>query len=85
MLRIQEIPVSLDDARALLGRLLRSDHPFADAAADRIRERLAEGGSVSLEAGEEDAVLAVLDDPPQGLVKLRTVLAREWEERIFGT
>jgi hypothetical protein len=30
-------------------------------------------------------VLALRDDPPEGLANLRTRLARQWEQRIFGT
>ena len=85
MLRIQDIAVSSDDAGVIVGRLLRSEHASADAAAGRIREGLNEGGAVNLDAGEQDAVLAVLDDPPEGLVNLRIRLARQWEQRIFGT
>jgi hypothetical protein len=38
--------------------------------------------AVALEPAERDAILAVLEDPPDGLAELRGVLARDQRERI---
>jgi hypothetical protein len=67
------IPVDREDAKALVATLIADGSPDAVAAAKRIGSRLDQGsdGLVALEPQHRDAIIAVLEDPPDGLNELR--------------
>lgn len=77
------IPVDREDARALVATLIADGSPDAVAAAGRISARLDQGsnGLVALKPGHRDAILAVLEDPPDGLNELRGRLADDAGKR----
>jgi hypothetical protein len=77
------IPVERADAHALVATLIADGSPDAVAAAGRISHRLEQGsdGLVALAPAHRDAILAVLEDPSEGLKELRGALIRDWEQR----
>lgn len=78
MLRLLGIPISDADARHLVATLLVEGTPDAPAAAAKITKGVESGlYAVGLTRAERTAVLACLEDPPDGLVELRGVLMRE--------
>ena len=82
MLRLFDVPVAKEDARSLVATLLADDHPHSAEAAATIAHGLELGASlVALTPEERDAILAALEDPPEGLVELRGVLMRDFEQR----
>ena len=78
MLRLLGIPISADDARHhLMATLIADGTPDALTAAGQITKRVERDlYAVGLTPGERAAVLACLEDPPDGLVELRGVLMR---------
>jgi hypothetical protein len=84
VLRVYGVPVSSDDAHKLVVRLMAYGSPDAVAAAARIRTRLQHGaprGLVALEPQQRDAILDVLEDPPEGLAELRGKLVDDAAKR----
>jgi hypothetical protein len=76
------VPVSPDDARALVTTLITEGTAPAFAAAARIGQALERGVRVvGLEPRQRDAVLATLESPPDGLAELRGALIRDRERR----
>lgn len=76
------VPVSPDDARALVTTLITEGTAPAFAAAARISQALERGVRVvGLEPRQRDAVLATLESPPDGLAELRGALIRDRERR----
>ncbi len=72
MLRLYGVAVSDDDARTLIDLLLRVGRADDLSAAVMIEKGVErELHAVALTPGERDAILGVLDDPPDGLVELR--------------
>jgi hypothetical protein len=77
-LRILGIPVTDDDARHLVATLAVEGIPDALTAAGQITKGFERGlYAVALSREERTAVLACLEDPPDGLAELRGVLLRE--------
>jgi len=78
MLRLLGIPISDDDARYLVATLVVEGTPDALSAAAQLAKGVERNlYAVGLSPGERAAVLACLEDPPDGLVELRRVLMRE--------
>ena len=78
VLRILGIPIGDDDARHLVATLIADGTPDALTAAGQITKGVERDlYAVGLTREERTAVLACLEDPPDGLVELRGVLMRE--------
>lgn len=77
------IPLDRADAQALVATLIADGSPDAVSAAGRIGKRLDQGsnGLVALTPEHRDAILSVLEDPPDGLNELRGALIRDHEQR----
>ncbi len=72
MLRILGIPISDDDARHLIATLIVEGTPDARTAAAQLTKGVeCDLYAVGLSRAERTAVLACLEDPPDGLVELR--------------
>jgi hypothetical protein len=83
MLRLYGVPVHDDDARRLVATLLADTTPEAFSAAHAIGRGLEEGSLlVALTPEQRDAILAVLEDPPDGLAELRGELAKDRRYRM---
>ena len=81
-MRIHGARVANADARRLVASLFGTNWPDAQAAAFRIARGLDRGTpDVRLEPPERDAVLRALIDPPEALLELRAVLARDFRRR----
>jgi hypothetical protein len=82
-MRLCGTPVASGDARTLVDLLLRYGAIDAIAAATVIEQGIRRHVfSVPLTPREREAVLSVLDDAPDGLVKLRGVLAEDQRDRV---
>ncbi len=82
MLHLYGRPVSDQDARHLVATLMDDARPDAIAAASQIGYAVElDRVMVRLTPAMRDAVLAVLDDPPAGLLDLRGALARDRAHR----
>lgn len=82
MLRLAGVPVTEDDARGLVTTLVSDGTPQALNLADRITTCLEMSvRMMALDAQERSVLLAVLDDPPDGLAELRGKLARDHRDR----
>jgi len=78
MLRILGVPISDDDCRQLIATLVVEGTPDAMTAASQISKGVDRDlYAVGLTPGERAAVLACLEDPPEGLAELRGALLRE--------
>jgi hypothetical protein len=86
VIRLFGIPVAEDDARNLVTTLLDDGSPYAVAAARTIHHGVNAGAElVALTAGQRDAILAALEDPPSpGLGELRAALVWDALERRDG-
>jgi hypothetical protein len=83
VLRLHGVQVRLDDARALIVNLLGQDTLPAVQAARTIYDALqGEIVFVAFTADQRAAILAVLEDPPEGLAELRGALLRDQEQRV---
>lgn len=77
-MRIRGVPVSNEGVRALVATLYADGHDVARELAGRLIRCLDTGVVlVGLDDGEADALLSVLEDPPDGLVELRGKLMRD--------
>jgi hypothetical protein len=75
--------VGSDEMADLIRTLLDDGDADCVAAADKILAGIGEGRlSFDLDQAQRDAVLGVLNDPPDGLLELRGILARDHERRI---
>jgi hypothetical protein len=84
MLHLYGVPVTPENARHLIATLIADGGPHALSAAAEIQKGLdRQLYAVGLQAVQRDAVLAVLKDPPAGLVELRGVLARDQRDRML--
>jgi hypothetical protein len=85
MLRLYGVPVARDEAIWLVYRLRQvgraGDLSAAAMIEKGIRDELI---AVALTVDERDAILGVLDDPPDGLAELRGKLARDRRDRMAG-
>ena len=85
MLHLLRIPVAPEDAQHLVDALIADGSPHARSAAALIQKGLdRELYAVPLKTRERDALLAVLDDPPAGLMELRAALTRDHHLRTHG-
>lgn len=83
-LRLYGIPVTDADARHLVATLIADGGPDAIAAAEIIGKGVDRDlYAVGLDPQMRDAILAVLEDPPDGLVELRGKLARDHADRTL--
>ena len=73
--------VPVEDAQRLVTTLIVDGTPTALGVANRLTTCLQMNVEVELDAQERTAVLAVLEDPPDGLAGLRGALARDHRER----
>jgi len=82
MVLLHGIPLAPGDARLLIAILVATGEPYAVSAANRIGDRLRRGRElIALTPEQRDAVLAVLDDPPDRLASLRGALLRHRDLR----
>jgi hypothetical protein len=82
MLHLYGIPVAPEDARHLIATLIADGSPVALSAAEVIEKGVRrELYAVAVTPLERDAILSVLEDPPEGLVELRGVLTRDHRDR----
>lgn len=82
MLRVNGMRVIRDDAHTLVDLLLRVGRAEDLSASAAIEAALTQRAVlVNLSAAGSDAVLAVLEGPPEGLVGLRGALARDHRDR----
>jgi hypothetical protein len=82
VLRLHGIPIADDDARHLVTTLFAGGAPAAVAAAGMIAKGIERDlYTVGLNPEMRDAILSVLEDPPDGLVELRGKLARDHVQR----
>lgn len=83
MLRVFGCPVTPEEARQLVAGLIADGGPNPIAAAEMIEKGVSRDlHSVGITPEMRDAILRVLeDDPPDGLVDLRAVLARDQRDR----
>ena len=78
MPRLLVIPITDDDARWLVTRLFRDAHASAVSAALMITRGVElDLYAVALTPAERNAILGVLDDPPDSLAELRGALVRD--------
>jgi hypothetical protein len=85
MLRLLGIAFSDEDARHLIATLLGEGTPDALAAAAQRSKGVERNlSAVGLSPGEPAAVLACLEDPPDGLVELRGALLRDHRDRFLN-
>ena len=76
------VEVSGKDGRTLVGLLLRIGRDTDLALALRVeRSYSRQVGIISLSPAERDLLLNILDDPTDGLLELRGVLARDHQDR----
>jgi hypothetical protein len=82
-LRVYGVPLRPGDARDLAARLVAAgDENGVSAAASIGRTLNSGGGLVPVKDAERNAILyALTTDPPNGLVQLRGVLARDAARR----
>ena len=78
MLCLLGIPIEDGDARHLIATLVVEGTPEALTAAEQLTKGVERNlYAVGLTPAERTAVLACLEDPPNGLVELRGALMRE--------
>jgi uncharacterized protein (DUF1778 family) len=76
------IPIAEEDARTLIDLLLRGDTADGLVAAEAIERGLAlEAKLLALTPAMRDAILSVLEDPPEGLAELQGKLDRDQRDR----
>ena len=81
-MRLYGVEVNEDDCIILIDLLLRVGRADDHSAAAVIDRGLSAGSiMIPLSLLERDAILSVLDDPPEGLVELRGVLASDHRRR----
>jgi hypothetical protein len=83
VLHLCDIPVT-DAAAGTLIDLLHASGRADDLSAARIIQNALSRKALSapLTPDERDAILSALEDPPEGLVELRGVLARDERDRL---
>jgi hypothetical protein len=82
MLRLYGCPVAPEDARLLVATLIADGAPDAMSAAEMIAKGVdRELYAVAVTPEERDAMLSVLENPPESLAELREALARDFEWR----
>jgi hypothetical protein len=82
MLRLYGIPITPEEARYLVATLIADGGPDTISAAAMIERGLdRELFAVALEHEHRDTILSVLENPPEGLEGLRSVLARDHADR----
>jgi hypothetical protein len=82
MLTLNGVPVTAENARHIIASLFADGSPAAMSAAAMIQKGVDRDlYAIALEPEERDAILAVLEDPPDGLVELLGVLARDHCDR----
>jgi hypothetical protein len=78
VVRLLGIPIGDDDARWLIDALYRDARAPAVSAALMLEKGIERGlYAVGLTPAERTAVLACLEEPPDGLAELRGALMRE--------
>jgi hypothetical protein len=81
-LRLLGVALHEEDARALIVTLLcQSSSPAAVQAAQTLNNALERGKPPLLSEAERDAILGVLEEPPERLAKLRSALLVERSQR----
>jgi hypothetical protein len=81
-MRLYGVEVSEDDCIILIDLLLRVGRAVDHTAAAAIDRGISvQAKIIALSPSERDAILSVLDDPPEGLVELRGVLASDHRRR----
>jgi hypothetical protein len=82
VLHLYGIPVAPEDARHLIATLLADRSPDALSAAEMISKGVErELYAIALRPEERDAMLSVLENPPESLAELRGALAWDFEWR----
>lgn len=82
MLHLCDVPVTDTDAGTLIDLLQRSGRADDLSAATIIENALSRKAlSAPLSPEERDAILSVLENPPEGLEELRVALATDQRER----
>ena len=83
MLTLYGVSVTAENARHLVASLIADGSADALDAAETIAYAVSRGSdAVALPPGSRDAILSVLEDPPEGLVELRDALARDQRDRL---
>jgi hypothetical protein len=81
-MRLYGVEVSEDDCIILIDLLLRVGREVDHTAAAAIDRGISvQATMIALSPAERDAILSVLDDPPEGLVELHGVLASDHHRR----
>jgi hypothetical protein len=79
------VAISPENARHLVATLIADGGLDALSAAAMIQKGVERDlFAVALEPAERDAILSVMEDPPDGLVELRGVFARDHADRTQG-
>ena len=82
MLTLYGVSVTAENARHTVASLFADGSPAAMSAAAMIQKGVDRDlYAIVLEPEERDAILALLEDPPDGLVELRCALAGDHRER----
>lgn len=79
MLRVYGVPVTEEDGRYLVAKLLAAGSLDAVSAAERIADGVKRGlfYTVALTAPQREVVFSILEDPPAGLIELHRKLGRD--------
>jgi hypothetical protein len=84
MIRLFGMPVTLNDAQHLVATLVADGTPHAVSAAAMVQKGVDKDlPTVALGCEERDAILSVLEHPPEGLAALRGVFARDQADRNY--
>jgi hypothetical protein len=83
LLTLYGVSVSAENARHIVATLILDGSPDALAAAEMINKGVDRDlYAVALTPAMRDAMLSVLEDPPEGLVELRGVLPRDHRDLL---
>jgi hypothetical protein len=86
VLTLYGVAVTAENARHIVASLFADGSPASMSAAPMIQKGVERDlYAVALEPAERDAILAVLEEPPERLADLRGVLARDQRERTDST
>ena len=80
-LRLLGVTLEEEDGHALIVTLLRASSPVAVQAAQAVHNAIERGDTPVLSEAERDAILGVLEAPPERLAKLRAALLVERSQR----
>jgi hypothetical protein len=80
-LRLLGVTLEEEDGHALIVTLLRASSPAAVQAAQTVHNAIERGDTPVLSEAERDAILSVLEEPPERLAKLRGALLVERGQR----